>query len=80
VARCEVSMATRKQTRPFDERVTVSEATFTVALQQNNRAVASEAASFHSEASAREYMQARVAADPALADQLHVIPSVERAA
>ncbi|MBK9978517.1 MAG: hypothetical protein IPP20_11420 [Gemmatimonadetes bacterium] len=79
-ARCEVSMATRKQTRPFEERITVSGATFTVASQQNNRAVAEEAVAFHSEAAAREYLTARVAADPSLAEQWHVIPSVERAA
>ena len=79
-ARCEVSMATRKQTRPFEERITVSGATFTVASQQNNRAVAEEAVAFHSEAAAREYLTARVAADPSLAEQWHVIPSVEQAA
>lgn len=52
----------------------MSGATFaTVASQQNNRAVAEEAVAFHSEAAAREYLTARVAADPSLAEQWHVI-------
>jgi hypothetical protein len=79
-ARCEVSMANRKKLQPFDDRIVVAAETYTVALQANNKAVAAEAAAFHSEASAREYLNARVAADPALADQIHVIPSFETAA
>jgi len=51
-----------------------------VALQANNKAFSAESVSFHSEASAREFLNNQVAADSALADQIHVIPSFERAA
>ena len=34
----------------------------------------------HSEASARDFLDRSIAADPSLGDQLHVIPSFERAA
>jgi hypothetical protein len=80
VARCEVSAAAAKRRQPFDDRIEVTEETYTVALQSNNRAFSAEAASFHSEASAREFLNRQVAADPSLADQVHVIPSFERAA
>ncbi len=80
VARCEVSRASRKRLQPFDDRIGVAEDTYTVAFQATNRAFAGETAAFASEASAREYLQRTVAANPALADELHVIPSVERAA
>ena len=79
VARCEVSRAARRKLQPFDDRIGVSEERYTVALQATNQAFAGEA-SFASEASAREYLQRQVAADPSLADALHVIPSFEKAA
>jgi hypothetical protein len=79
-ARCDVSQATRKKLQPFDDKITVGAETYTVALQANNRPVAADAVSFHTEASAREYLNARLAADPGLADAIHVIPSIERAA
>jgi hypothetical protein len=79
-ARCEVSNATRQRLQPFDDKIAVGAETYTVALQANNRPVAADAVSFHSEASAREYLSARVAVNPALADAIHVIPSFERAA
>lgn len=80
VARCEVSAAAARQRQPFDDKIVVTEETYTVALQTNNRAFSAESASFHSEASARDFLNRQVAADPALADQIHVIPSFERAA
>lgn len=66
--------------QPFDDRIDVAEETYTVAFQATNTPESTAAAAFHSEASAREYMNQRIAADPALADELHVIPSFERAA
>lgn len=79
-ARAEVSNANKKKLQPFDDKITVQEATYTVALQSNNKAVATEAMEFHSEASAREYMNTRISVNPDMADTLHVIPSTERAA
>lgn len=80
VARCEVSRAAKRRLQPFDDRIAVSEETYTVALVATNAAVAGEAAAFTSEASAREDLRRRVAEDPSLAETLHVIPSFERAA
>jgi hypothetical protein len=80
VARCEVSAATAKKLQPFEEKIEVVSETYTVALQANNKAFSAESVSFHSEASAREFLNNQVAADSALADQIHVIPSFERAA
>lgn len=79
-SRLDMSKATKKKLQPFEEKITVQDATYTVALQSNNKAVASEAMAFHSEASAREYMNVQVAKNPEMADMLHVIPSTERAA
>ena len=54
--------------------------TFTVAFAATNQAVADEAIAFPTESGAREYMRRRIADDASLADALHVIPTVERAA
>ncbi len=80
VTKCEISNATKKKFQPFDEKIEVQTETYTVAFQANNKAVSSETVSFHSEASARDYLNRQIAADPSLADQMHVIPSFERAA
>jgi hypothetical protein len=80
VTRCELSQAATKKLKPFDDKIELKTDTYTVAFQANNKAVSSEAIAFHSEASARDYLKSQVTADPALADQIHVIPSFERAA
>ncbi|HEX8188001.1 MAG TPA: DUF6603 domain-containing protein [Pyrinomonadaceae bacterium] len=79
-SRCDLSQATRLRLQPFEEKIAVRGETYTVAFQSNNQAFAADAATFHSEASARDYMNSRVAADASLADTIHVIPSFERAA
>jgi hypothetical protein len=79
-AKCELSRANKKKLDPFEEKILVSSETFTVALQSTNKAFAEDSIAFHSEASAREYMRVKTAANSALADELHVIPSYERAA
>jgi uncharacterized protein DUF6603 len=78
--RCQISATSKKKLQPFDEKITVTAETYTVALQSNNAAFATDSVSFHSEASARDYMSRKVAEDPTLEDQIHVIPSFERAA
>ena len=79
-ARSELSQATSLARQPFADTVVVTGETFTVAFVSNNRAVAEEATAFATESMAREYMNRRLAADRSLADSLHVIPTVERAA
>ncbi len=80
VTKCGLSQASKNKLDPFPEKVTVANDTFIVALQTNNQAYTASSAAFHSEASAREFMLQAVTKDPNLADTLHVIPSVERAA
>jgi hypothetical protein len=80
MARSELSQATKKKYQPFEEKVEVSAEAYTVAFQATNQPHTAASATFHSEASAREYLRKQVGADPNLADTLHVIPSYERAA
>lgn len=80
VARSEISFATKLQLQPFATKISVQAETYTVAFQSNNTAFAADAVSFHSEASAREYLNGKLAQDASLANELHVIPSFERAA
>jgi hypothetical protein len=80
VAKSGLSQASKKKLDPFVEKVEVAAETYTVALQASNKAWTAAATSFHSEAAAREFLNAETAKDPNLADTLHVIPSYERAA
>jgi hypothetical protein len=77
-ARSDLSYATSKQFKPFDEKVAVNPETYTVAFQSNNKAYTQ--AAFNSEASAHDFLQSEVAKDGNLATSLHVIASYERAA
>lgn len=79
-SRSELSQATRLRLQPFDEKIEVKHETYTVAFQSTNKAFADDAVSFHSEASARDYLNRKVADDAALAEEIHVIPTFERAA
>ncbi len=79
-ARSALSAASLRQTQPFSDKIVVRDETFTVAFQSTNKAFADDTTSFHSEASAREFLNRKIADDGSLADQLHVIPSFERAA
>jgi hypothetical protein len=80
VTYCEMSKAAKSKLQPFDDKVTVSGEKYTVAYQADNTAVASDAVAFQSEASAREYMNQKVADNSALSDLVHVIPDYEKAA
>ena len=80
VTKSDLSKAQKERLDPFPEKVAVQDETFTVAFQANNKPFTAASASFHSEASAREFLSQQVAADPNLGDALHVIPSFERAA
>jgi hypothetical protein len=80
VARNELSHATNIKRQPTNAAFAVIGDTYAVAFAATNQAVANEAIAFPTESSAREYMRRRIAADGSLADALHVIPTVERAA
>jgi Family of unknown function (DUF6603) len=77
VARCAVSQAVANQLAPFSDKITIGADEYTVAYQATNRAYTPESAGFASEASAREYLNKTVAADPTLAGVLHVLPACE---
>ena len=80
VSRCALSQAAKTKLVPFADKISAVDETYTVAFQSNNQAFADDATSFHSEASAREYLNSQIAADPTLAGTIHVIPSFEKAA
>jgi hypothetical protein len=71
------SQATAKRYQPFEDTIEVSGDTYTVAYQSTNQVYSEASAAFTSEASARDYVNAAVAADPTLADTIHVIPTFE---
>jgi len=76
-ARSALSAVREQQTHPFDGAVQVSAETFAVARQSDNTVYHPDAAAFTSQASARDYIGRAVAADPALAGTLHVLPRFE---
>jgi hypothetical protein len=79
VTRSPLSQVQKTRLAPFPDKIRVAASdTYTVAFQSNNRAHVAE--EFHSEASARDYLERQVARDPGLVDVLHVIPSYEKAA
>lgn len=80
ISRCELSQSAKTKLQPFAEKIGVNGETYSVAFQANNKAVSAEAASFHSEASARDFMNRQIAADASLAETMHVIPQHELAA
>ncbi|HLR05489.1 MAG TPA: DUF6603 domain-containing protein, partial [Pyrinomonadaceae bacterium] len=80
VSRSPLSQASKLRLQPFAEKIEVKAETYTVAFQSTNKAFADDSVSFHSEASARDYLNRQVAGDASLTDEIHVIPSFERAA
>ena len=79
VSRSSLSQATKLGLQPFAEKIEVTSETYTVAFQSNNKVFAADSMSFHSEASARDYLNRQVSSDASLTDEIHVIPSFERA-
>lgn len=63
--------------KPFAETIAVGAAKYAVALNSDNTAFDAAATGFSSRAKAMDYMNRQAAADPALAQKLHVIPQVE---
>ncbi|MDZ4702176.1 MAG: DUF6603 domain-containing protein [Rhodothermales bacterium] len=66
----------KTQLQPFTDRIVVGAEAYGVAFNSTNAAFDGQAV-FTSEAKAREYMNHAVAGNPALADELHVIPHFE---
>ncbi|WAZ26456.1 hypothetical protein STRCI_008035 [Streptomyces cinnabarinus] len=77
VSKCELSQAAKGRLQPFTEKIDVQGETYSVVNQADNTAFNADAAVFPSEAGAREYLNSQVAADPSLADTIHVIPTFE---
>jgi hypothetical protein len=66
----------RNRLTPFDELIEVKPNEYSVAFDEDNTPV-DWSVSFSSHASAMQYMDRRIATDPALSGRLHVIPNTE---
>lgn len=75
-ARSPVSYQARAQLQPFPNRVAVGAQGYTVANVVDNKPF-DATSTFASEAMARQYLSGRLAANPALAGNLHVLPNHE---
>lgn len=75
VAKSSLSFKNKKELQPFDDKIIVVQGAYAVANVMNNKAHG--AATFTSEAQAREFMQQQVTANPNLQEILHVIPQHE---
>jgi hypothetical protein len=67
------SSRTKKESQPFAEQISVKQGSFTVAYTMNNEAFNGRSSGFSSQWEAEAY----IAANPNVADQLHVIPANE---
>lgn len=76
VARSPLSYQQRSLLQPFSDKIVVGLGSFTVANADNNTAH-DASSTFASEAMATQYMNDRIAANPALAGALHVLPAHE---
>jgi hypothetical protein len=76
VARAPVSRFNEQRLQPFSSKVTVAGERYAVAFQADNRAYTTTA-TFDSFAEASAHMAEATRLDPALSEQVHVIPTVE---
>ncbi|MGS2619515.1 DUF6603 domain-containing protein [Micromonospora sp. LZ34] len=76
VSRAGVSKHAEQRLQPFANKITIADDRFAVAFQADNRAY-KEAATFASFAEAQAHLAQATRADPALAEQVHVIPMAE---
>jgi hypothetical protein len=77
VSKSALSQYQKQLKQPFDEKIAINPEAYVVAFQANNKAFATASASFHSEASARAFLQSQITANPGLHDSLHVIAGYE---
>lgn len=75
ISRSGLSKATEAKRQPFGEKVSVRDAGFVVAHQADNTMLDGQTFTSHAEATA--YLQSTVAANPSLADAIHVLPMAE---
>jgi hypothetical protein len=80
VSRSPLSFAQRKSMVPTeaDERVKVGQPGYVVAEVTNNKAL-SDSPIFATEAQARDFLNSKMSADPAMAEEMHVVPKFEAA-
>jgi hypothetical protein len=76
VARSSLSNQVKSQLSPFTDKIALGTEGYTVSNTSDNRAF-NPKSQFSSEATARDYMQQQLAANPSLAGSLHVLPSSE---
>lgn len=78
ITQCTLSFAYHKNLVPttLDQRVKVGQPGYTVAGVSNNKPL-STAQAFDSEAQARAWMNTQILSNPALAEEIHVIPTFE---
>ncbi|WP_048710057.1 DUF6603 domain-containing protein [Microvirga massiliensis] len=76
IARSPLSTNTKRRLDPYGDAISISGDHFAVASASTNVAVAADAV-FASEAAAMDHMASLIAADPNLADAIHVLPSAE---
>lgn len=76
-ARSAISNKVKKEFEPYDEKITVKQAGYSVASTDTNKAMNEEAVFFDSEAMARQYMNEQISSDPNLIGNIHVLPQTE---
>lgn len=76
VAQAAISMQSKKRMQPFDEKIAVKPNEYSVAFNENNTSVDSTM-SFTSQAMANQFMNEQIQHNPAMANQIHVIPNTE---
>ncbi len=76
VSRAPVSRFNEQRLQPFTDKMAVADERFTVAFQADNRPY-TRAATFTSFAEAHAHLTEAVRVDPALTEQIHVIPMAE---
>ena len=77
VARVEVSFHQKQQLQPFDTQIKAGQPGYAVVNVADNKRVTGAGMNFRSEALAREYLNQQVAANPRLAQLIHVVPHYE---
>ena len=76
VARSSLSNHVKSQLRPFTDKIAAGAEGYAVSNTADNKPFDSSS-NFSSEAMARDYMHAQLAADPSLAGAIHVLPTSE---
>lgn len=77
IGKSTLSRKRQAELHPFDAAIRVDETPYVVASVRDNRNASGEGLRFRSEAKAREYLNERIAANPKLSRDLHVIPGYE---